>query len=251
MNYVNILGVHLSAVNLAEAANEIERWLGNDRRTYVTVANVHTVMEAQFDKGLRRINNLAGMCVPDGMPTVWLGRVHGHKNMGRVYGPDLMLELLARSPERGTTHFFYGGKEGVAEELRDRMVARFPGLKVVGTYSPPFRRMTGEEETAFQEMIEPAAPDILWVGLGAPKQERWMAEHVGKLNAKVMIGVGAAFDFHTGRLRQAPHWMQRMGLEWFFRLCVEPQRLWRRYLLLNPLFIWLAAGQLLGIRRYE
>ncbi|MDX9974116.1 MAG: WecB/TagA/CpsF family glycosyltransferase [FCB group bacterium] len=248
MNTVDILGVPVAAVNLPDAADRIETWIREEPRRYVTVTGVHGIMESVYDPEVRRAHRRAGMCVPDGMPTVWIGLLAGHRGMGRVYGPDLMLELMARSAGAGHRHFFFGGKEGVAERLRDRMVARFPELNVVGTYSPPFRPMTLEEEAGLEAELERLAPDILWVGLSTPKQERWMAAQVGRINAKVLIGVGAAFDIHAGLLRQAPRWMRRSGLEWFFRLCVEPRRLWRRYLVNNPLFILLMLGQWAGFR---
>jgi N-acetylglucosaminyldiphosphoundecaprenol N-acetyl-beta-D-mannosaminyltransferase len=243
---VGILGVPIAAVNMAQAVAQVEDWIREGVRTFVTVTGVHGIMESQQDEQLKAIHRAAGMCVPDGMPTVWLGRLAGHRRMRRVYGPTLMLQLMRVSAHRGYTHFFYGGGRGVPEELRDRLVARYPGLRVVGTLSPPFRPMTASEEKALEELIGRLAPDILWVGLSTPKQERWMAAHVGKLNAKVMIGVGAAFDFITGRLPQAPAWMQQAGLEWLFRLGVEPRRLWRRYLCNNPRFVWRAVQEMLS-----
>ena len=246
MKTVNILGVPIAAVNVEQAAAEIEDWIRRDQKTFVTVTGVHGIMESQREGQVKRIHEAAGMCVPDGMPTVWVGRFCGYKSMDRVYGPDLMLEMMGRSVAGGYTHFFYGGKEGVPELLRDRLLAKFPGVKVVGVFSPPFRPMSAKEENELEDLIETLSPDVTWVGLSTPKQERWMAAHVGKLNTKVMVGVGAAFDFHAGLVRQAPRWMQRSGIEWFFRLCTEPRRLWRRYLFNNPMFIWMILGQLLG-----
>lgn len=251
LDTVNVLGVPIAAVDLAEAATRVEGWIRRGDPTYVTVTGVHGVMESQRDRALMRIHQRAGMCVPDGMPMVWVGKLRGHRNIRRVYGPDLMLEMCRRSVEAGYTHFFFGGKEGVPELLRERLRDRFPGLKVAGVHSPPFRPMTGAEEEELRNRIESLAPDILWVGLSTPKQEAWMAAHVGKLNARVMIGVGAAFDMHAGRLRQAPSWIQTAGLEWFFRLCMEPGRLWKRYATNNPRFVVRIFEQLLGIRRYE
>jgi len=191
------------------------------------------------------------MTAPDGMPLVWLSRLHGQKHVSRVYGPDLMLAVCEASVDRGYTHYFYGGAEGVTEALAHRLVSRFPGLQVVGTYSPPFRPLFPDEDEAIVQLVNEANPDIVWIGLSTPKQEYWMAEHVGRLEAPVMVGVGAAFDFHSGRKKQAPRWMQRSGLEWLFRLLTEPRRLWKRYLINNPLFLWLVALQLLGLRRYS
>jgi len=247
---VNILGVGVSALNMALALEIIEGWIEHREPHYVCVTGVHGVMESQRDENLRRIHNRAGLVTPDGMPLVWLSRLKGFRHVERVYGPDLMLALCERSAAKGYRHFFYGGAEGVPEQLASVLQKRFPGLQVAGTFSPPFRPFTPEEDEQIIQMINEAAPDIVWVGLSTPKQERWMAEHVGRLVAPVLIGVGAAFDFHTGRKPQAPRWMQRAGLEWLFRLLTEPRRLWRRYLINNPLFVALVVLQALGVRRY-
>ncbi len=189
---------------------------------------------------------------PDGMPAVWIGRLlYGFPDMGRVYGPDLMLEVLRQSQGTGTRHFFYGGTEGVAKELGHRMAQKFPGAEIVGTYCPPFRPLNGEEEEELTRQITDSEADVVWVGISTPKQDRFMAEFIHKLPVKLMFGVGAAFDFHTGRVRQAPPWMQRNGLEWAYRLSQEPRRLWRRYLTSNPRFLSLFALQLFGCRKFE
>ena len=248
---VNVLGIPIAATDLAGAADRIEAWIRDGPRTYVTVTGVHGVMESRDDPALAAIHRSAGMCVPDGMPMVWVGKLYGHRKMGRVYGPDLMLEICRRSVDKGYAHYFYGARRGVAERLRECLETRYPGLRVVGTGTPPFRPLTASEEEALRREIQARAPDVLWVGLSTPKQERWMAAHVGRLNVKVMIGVGAAFDMHAGLLRQAPRWMQRAGLEWFFRLCMEPRRLWRRYLRHNPRFIVRILIQLFGLRGRE
>ena len=185
------------------------------------------------------------------MPMVWVGRLRGHRAMRRVYGPDLMLDVCAWSEGTGCRHFFYGGAPGVAEALRDRLKVRFPRLQIVGCYTPPFRPLNTEEEQELQESVQTGKPDILWVGLSTPKQEEFMAEFSPRLNSTLMIGVGAAFDFHSGRVKQAPRWMQRSGLEWFFRLCCEPRRLWKRYLRNNPLFILRAFLQLTRLKKYS
>jgi len=175
-----------------------------------------------------------------------LSRLMGFRYVERVYGPDLMLAVCARSAERGYRHFFYGGAPGVAEQLANRLQSRFPGLQIAGIYSPPFRPHTLEEDQVIVDYINAAKPDLIWVGISTPKQERWMAEHVERLSAAVLIGVGAAFDFHAGLKRQAPRWMQKSCLEWFFRLLMEPRRLARRYLINNPWFLWLVLLQILG-----
>ena len=235
---------------MAMALDVIEGWIRRREPHYVCVTGVHGVMESQRDEVLRRIHNQAGLVTPDGMPLVWLSRIRGFRHVDRVYGPDLMLALCERSVVRGYRHFFYGGAEGVPEQLADSLRRRFPGLQVAGTYSPPFRPLTPEEDAEIVQMINEADADIVWVGLSTPKQECWMAAHVGGLMAPVLIGVGAAFDFHTGRKPQAPRWMQRAGLEWLFRLLTEPRRLWKRYLINNPVFVMLAIAQLMGILQF-
>jgi len=249
--WVNILGVGISAINMDIALETIEDWIAHHDPHYVCVTGVHGVMESQRDEHLRRIHNQAGLVTPDGMPLVWLSRLKGHRHVDRVYGPDLMVALCERSGVRRYRHFFYGGAEGVPEQLVANLRRRFPELQVAGAHSPPFRPLTPEEDEQAVQMINQAAPDIVWVGLSTPKQERWMAAHVGRVEAPVFIGVGAAFDFLAGRKRQAPRWMQRNGLEWLFRLLTEPRRLWRRYLVNNPLFVLLVLAQALGLRRYS
>lgn len=248
---VNILGVGISAINIDVALETIEGWIARRESHYVCVTPVHSVMECQREPDLRRIFNASGLTTPDGVPLVWLCRIKGHRHVDRVYGPDLMLALCQRSVTRGYRHFFYGGAEGVPEQLAASLQHCFPGLTVAGTYSPPFRPMTPDEDDEVVRTINDSSPDVVWVGLGSPKQEQWMADHVGRVKAPVLIGVGAAFDFLTGRKRQAPRWMQRSGLEWLFRLLTEPRRLWRRYLVNNPLFVLLVLAQTLGLRRYS
>jgi N-acetylglucosaminyldiphosphoundecaprenol N-acetyl-beta-D-mannosaminyltransferase len=234
---VAVLDVRISTVDLSGAVERIGHWIEQDRRKYVCVTGVHGVMESQRDPELLRIHNESGLTTPDGMPMVWAGRWAGARSMERVYGPDLMLAVCERAAERGWSSYFYGGKEGVAEKLVSRLQNRFPGLRAVGIESPPFRPLTEREEDDLMKRMNAADADIVWVGLSTPKQERWMAAHRTRLNAKVLIGVGAAFDIHAGVLRQAPRWMQRIGLEWLFRTIMEPRRLAPRYLRHNPAFI--------------
>ena len=248
---VNVLGVGVSAVNMRQALDAIDEWIARRQQHYVCVTGVHGVMECQRDDDLRRIHNAAGMVTPDGMPLVWLSRLRGCSHVRRVYGPDLMLAVCARSTQMGYKHFLYGGADDVPQQLGDSLRRRFPGLCIVGAYSPPFRPLTEEEDTQIVQMINQAAPDVVWVGLSTPKQECWMAAHLGRIDAPVLIGVGAAFDFHAGRKKQAPRWMQHSGLEWLFRLVTEPRRLWHRYLVYNPLFVLLVLLQALGFKRYS
>ena len=243
----NVLGVGISVLNQQRAREFLFAAVREARRGYVAVTGVHGVSEAQSDAELIRILNEALLCTPDGMPMVWMGRLQGHGSIERVYGPDLMLNLCEHSIAAGFTHFFYGGNEGVADELARTLIARFPGLRVVGTFSPPFRRLNADELANLQQQVRAARPDFFWVGLSTPKQERFMAEHVALLpEAKIFLGVGAAFDLLTGRVRQAPRWMQRSGLEWFFRWTQEPRRLTRRYFVNIPLFVARAVAQLYG-----
>jgi N-acetylglucosaminyldiphosphoundecaprenol N-acetyl-beta-D-mannosaminyltransferase len=250
---VDILGVGVSPINLDDAIATIERWISERSRNYVCIAGVHGVMESRRDQRLRSIHNEAGMVTPDGMPLVWLLRLLGRGNVDRVYGPDLMRKMTAVSSLRGYRQFYYGGAEGVADKLKQALTAAHPNLEVVGTHCPPFRELTPEEDQADIDAINMARPDIIWVGLSTPKQEFWMARHLGRIEAPVMVGVGAAFDFLAGTKRQAPRWMQRNGLEWLFRLCSEPRRLWRRYAYIVPGFTILAVGDLgrRAIRRSE
>ena len=246
----NILGVGISAINMPMVLKVIDGWIHSRDRHYICVTGVHGVMESQRDEGLRSIHNAAGLVTPDGMPLVWLSRLRGQRHVDRIYGPDLMLALCNHSVAQGYRHFLYGGATGVPEILGQNLRDRFAGIKIVGMFSPPFRPLTTEEDAHVVHMINASNPDIVWVGLSTPKQERWMAEHVMKLDAPVLIGVGAAFDFIAGLKKQAPYWMQRSGLEWFFRLITEPRRLWRRYLINNPLFVWLILKQSLGLKHY-
>jgi N-acetylglucosaminyldiphosphoundecaprenol N-acetyl-beta-D-mannosaminyltransferase len=248
---VNVLGVGISAINLEIARDAFVEAIENKTKGYVCITGVHGVMESQEHSQIREIHNGAFLCTPDGMPMVWLGKLAGFKHMDRVYGPDLMLDIFSVSAQAGWKHFFYGGANGVAKDLKARLERRFPGVKIVGTYEPPFRPLDSGEQEALKRMVQEAQPDIFWVGLSTPKQEKFMAEFLPKLDTTLMVGVGAAFDFHAGRVRQAPRWLQRSGMEWFFRLCTEPRRLWRRYLKNNPRFVFFTMCQWLKIKKYD
>jgi N-acetylglucosaminyldiphosphoundecaprenol N-acetyl-beta-D-mannosaminyltransferase len=242
----NVLGVGVSALTLAEATELVLGVRGELRRGYICLGTAHGLTEAQRDPGLRRIYNESWLTTPDGMPLVWLGP----PGVERVYGPDLMLVVCDAGRARGLRHYFFGGVPGVAATLSEKLRARFPGLEVVGTFTPPFRPLNAEELVTLKEDVARTRPDVIWVGLSSPKQERFMAVHWRELEAGVLIGVGAAFDFHSGRVRQAPRAIQRSGFEWLFRLCTEPRRLGPRYLKTNPLFALRVLAQKTGLRKY-
>jgi N-acetylglucosaminyldiphosphoundecaprenol N-acetyl-beta-D-mannosaminyltransferase len=247
MKRVNILGVGVSAVNMQMAVSEIEAWLERREAHYVIPTPAHCIVACLRNEQLRQVYNRAGMITPDGMPIAWIIRLVGHRHVERVYGPDLMLELCRRSVTRGYGHFLYGGSSpAVVDKLTAQLQQRFPGIRIVGGYAPPFRPLTPEEDAMVVAKINAAQPDIVWIGLGATKQEVFAESHVGKLVAPVLIGVGAAFDFHAGVKPQAPRWMMRAGLEWLFRMLSEPRRLGPRYLKDNPVFLWNILRQALG-----
>jgi N-acetylglucosaminyldiphosphoundecaprenol N-acetyl-beta-D-mannosaminyltransferase len=247
---VNILGIQVSATNLNESVKQINTWIANRTRTYVCVTGIHGIMESKRNHELRAIHNRADLVTPDGMPLVYLSRLAGFGESGRVYGPDLMDEVCKQSLPLGHRHFFYGTTAATLSELTKRLCQKYPGLRVVGSYSPPFRGLSPEESSEIAAYINEAAPDIVWVGLSTPKQEFWMARHRNLVKAPVLIGVGAAFDFHAGTVRQAPRWLQPLCLEWLFRLAMEPRRLWKRYLVNNPSFLTELLLQWLRIRQY-
>ena len=247
---VNVLGVGVSVLNLDRARAALQAVVREGRRGYVCVTTVHCIIAARHDPVLRAVYNRSLLTTPDGMPLVWAGKLAGHRDMGRVYGPDLMLDTFRWTEQTGHSHFLYGGRPGVAEELRARLRERFPKVRIVGAYTPPFRPLDAAEERDLAVQVAAVRPDFFWVGISSPKQDHFMAAHLGRLDTTVMIGVGAAFDFHSGRVAQAPRWMQRAGLEWFFRLCAEPRRLWRRYLTTNPQFLWLAFCQVTGLKKF-
>lgn len=245
---IDIVGAPVSAINMQTAIERLASWIGKPQSQYVCVADVHSIMQTRANPSHMASMRGAAMVTPDGMPLVWTGRALGHQSMARVCGPDLLSEVCSASEARGWRHYFYGGAEGVVDRLQAALEARYPNLDIVGTYSPPFRPLTDAEDAEIVRKILDAKTDILWVGLGCPKQEKWMADHVQRLPGVTLIGIGAAFDFHTGRIERAPIWMQRNGLEWLHRLLSEPKRLWRRYLVLAPRFALLAGGQVLKRR---
>jgi N-acetylglucosaminyldiphosphoundecaprenol N-acetyl-beta-D-mannosaminyltransferase len=235
---------------MQRTASLIDARIRNGGKGYVCLTGVHGIMEAQRDPSVKSIFHEALLVAPDGMPTVWMGHMQGFPAMQRVFGPDLMIEIIGGEEFRTCVHFFCGGEPGVAECLRDAMLRRFPWVKISGTYSPPFRPMTTLEESELEAEVRSLRPDIIWVGLSTPKQERFMARYLPMLDTRLMIGVGAAFLFHTGAIQDSPKWVKRAGLQWLHRLSQEPARLWRRYLLNNPRFIIFALLQSMGLKRY-
>lgn len=234
---LNILGVNIAVTNLSVTCQSIENWIRERRKTYVCIAPVSTIADCQSDPQYRKIINGAGMVTPDGMPLVWICRLRGKKNIQRTYGPDLMSAFCQLSQAKGYRHYFYGAAPETNTRLIERLKNFFPGIRIVGNFAPSFIGVGELESEDALARINEADPDILWVGLGSPKQDYWMHLHRDKLKVPVMVGVGAAFDFIAGTKPQAPVWMRRSGLEWFFRLCCEPRRLWKRYLIGNTKFI--------------
>lgn len=241
-----ILGLQVRAVAFSDAVEAILDWARAGESRYVCVANVHMTMESVDHLEFRAVVNTADLVVPDGMPLVWMLRRLGHPRQERVSGPDLMVALLEQAATQGIRVGFFGSTPETLDRLQASVLYRWPSLQVVYTYSPPFRPLTPDEDQEIVKAIQASGVQLLFIGLGCPKQERWMAEHRGRIPA-VMLGVGAAFDFLAGTKPRAPRWMQRAGLEWLFRLLTERQRLWRRYLYHNSRFVLLALEQVLGL----
>ena len=245
---ISLLGTSVNAVNLESTLDTIEHHIQNRLEGYICLAPAHNLMACRADPRLQAIFNRSALTVPDGMGTVWFLRLLGQP-AGRVYGPDLMLAACRRGESLGWRHFFMGGDPDEADRLAERLQRNNPNLRVAGMHSPPFGEQSPENLSAMLNQINASQADILWVALGSPRQELWMAEHRDELEASVLIGVGAAFDFLSGAKPQAPVWMQRAGMEWLFRLFSEPRRLGRRYSV-YPLFVLLALAQWLGLTRY-
>jgi len=233
-----ILNVRIDATDILSVCASLEHWIRTSAKVYVCIAPVSTLVECQGNKKYLDIVNNAAAVTPDGMPLVWVGKWKGFKNIRRTYGPDLMIAVCAEGQDKGYKHYFYGATPETCRLLEVNLKKRFPRMSIAGKFSPPFRDLSEEEDNQIVESINRANPDILWVGLGSPKQDYWMYYHRDRLNVPVMVGVGAAFDFLAGTKPQAPRWMQRSGLEWLFRFCCEPKRLWRRYLIGNSKFIF-------------
>lgn len=247
----NVLGIQIDALDMQGALARISSALAARQKGYICMAGVHGIMEAQRRPELKKVYADAFMTLPDGTPTVWVGRWQGHPRIERVTGPDLMLEIFRNRQFARYTHFFYGGKAGVAEELSANLSRRFPWARIVGTYTPPFRDLTLAEERCFISRIRKLQPSIVWVGISTPRQEMFMRRYLPLLDTTLMFGVGAAFDFHTGRIKDCAEWIKRAGLQWIHRLFQDPSHLLWRYLRNNPAFVWNIGLQLTGVKSYD
>lgn len=241
---IPILKSNVDSTDYLDVCDRIQVLAETQTSSYVIAANVHVVMTGFWQSEYQKVINEAFLVTPDGMPLVWVMRQLGSESQSRVYGPDLMLAWCERAAEKDLSIYLYGGTEDMLKKLTQKLSEQFPILKIAGSHSPPFRPLTLEEEQQDCDRINASGASVVFVALGCPKQEQWMARQQGKINA-VMIGVGAAFSFHSGEVKQSPRWMMKLGLEWFYRFCVEPRRLWRRYLINNPMFILLVSQQLL------
>lgn len=246
----NVLGVGVMPTTIDQTVQTLARWRDEGRQDYVCFVSVHGIVTSQRDPAMRDAINGAGLAAQDGVPLVWWSRWTGAAHAQRVCGPDVIEEMCARGGALGHRHYFYGGSPKTVEQLVKRLQQRYPTLAVAGYHSPPFRPLTPEEDEADVAAINATQPDYVWIGLGAPKQEKWMVSHLGRIKATALLGVGAAFDFSAGTKPRAPLWMQRSALEWLYRLICEPRRLARRYLIDNALFVGYAFLQLTRLRSY-
>lgn len=244
---VKVLAADIDVITWDQAVSTISKWAKQHQSAYVCICNVHSVVSATQSQEFETIINQADMATPDGAPVAWLMRRKGFTSQERINGPDLMWKYCEHAEINGESIFLYGGMQTTLDILREKLAQRFPSLKIAGMYSPPFRALTADEDQSVIDQINQSGAGTVWVSLGCPKQEKWMADHKGKINA-VMVGVGAAFDYHAGTIVRAPLWMQKNGLEWLHRLCSEPKRLWRRYLVTNSLFIFHVVKSLFGKR---
>lgn len=238
-----VIGSPIDVLTWDEAIDRIDGWAKARESRVVCICNVHSVVTARNDLEFRDVIRGADMATADGAPVAFMLRRAGYPSQERINGPDLMWKYCSRAAASGVGIYLYGASQATLELLRERLRSEFPTL-AVGAFSPPFRALSEQEDADIVRMVNDSGAGVVWVGLGCPKQEKWMADHRGRINA-VMVGVGAAFDYHAGTLKRAPSWMQRSGLEWFYRLITEPRRLWRRYLVTNSLFVWHACRQLL------
>ena len=233
----NIMGVNIAAINMEWLVDYLEKNISEIKGDYICVSNVHTTVTSFEDAAYCAIQNGGLMAIPDGGPLSTVGQKRGHKNMERTTGPSLMGEIFEISAKKGYRHYFYGSKEETLELLQKKLMEKYPEIQIAGMYSPPFRPLTEEEDKVIIERINETKPDFVWVGLGAPKQEKWMAAHQGKIDG-LMLGVGAGFDYYAENIKRAPMWMQKHNLEWVYRLVQDPKRLFKRYWSTNTKFIW-------------
>ncbi len=251
---VNILGIEVDCENMNSSIKKIFRQINLSKGNYVCVTGVHGIVESLNDQTLKKSYDNSFLNVPDGMPCVWIGKIHGSKNIERVYGPDLMINIMRESEKTGHTHFLYGTDENTLIKLKENLSKKFPKLNIIGIYAPPFRILTEEEEVNIKNLISKLSPDFMWIGLSCPIQEKYMFEHYFgskySLNVKMMIGVGAAFDFHANNIKDAPDWIKRIGLQWLHRLISDPKRLWKRYFRIIPKFLLYIFLQKLKIKKF-
>jgi N-acetylglucosaminyldiphosphoundecaprenol N-acetyl-beta-D-mannosaminyltransferase len=249
-NYANVLGVAIDAVDMKQALAMISARLQERRKGYVCFVDVHGILEALKSASVAETYVDAAMAMPDGTPTVWIGRAQGLLQMNHVTGPGVMNEIFRRAEFAGYSHYLYGGEPGVADDLATTLCRKYPWSRIAGIYTPPFRELTCEEEESLVAEVNRLKPDIVWVGIGTPRQDLWMRRMLPRLETRMMFGVGAAFDFLTGRLRLCPEWMKRAGLHWLHRLAQDPGRLWMRNVR-NTAFLWHVALQLSGAKQYS
>jgi len=249
MNYFRFAGIRFDKVNLSESVKKVITAIEHNSKIQVCVTNVYSTVLMQKDTEFRKINNSTSLVVADGMPIIWVSKLMGFPLPCRIAGSDLFFELCTVASTRNYTFYFLGSKKEVLDKIRVNLKVDFPDLKIVGMYSPPYRDQFSEEENNdIVQKINEVKPDVLWVGMTAPKQEKWIFHNLDKLNVKVAIGVGAVFNFVAGSVPRAPVWMQKMGMEWFFRLIQEPKRLWKRYLIGNTIFLWLVLKEFIKIK---
>ncbi len=245
-NCIDILGMRVNMVQMAEVIKTMEEWIiDKSQVNYIVASNAYDAVVSKKNIKVREATNSSNLTVPDGISLVMLLRIYGYPLKKRVYGPDLMLEFLKLAEVKGYSNFFYGSTREILNLLVSNLRVKFPRLNITGSYSPPFRELSSEEDKEVVDMINNASPDVLWVGLGTPKQQLWMYEHKDKLKAPVMVGVGAAFDFLAGTKPQAPRFIRDNGFEWLFRLITEPRRLWKRYIINGSLFVYYIAREVI------
>ena len=241
----NVIGCHINKLTKADALNDVISRVRNGGGGYVCFTNVHVSVMAREDNEIQNIINSSFMSLPDGKPLYWVGKAKGLDNLEQIPGPDFFPELINARTDPPLRHYFFGGKQETLDTLVENIKTKYPHTQIVGAESPPFRELTSDEVESGLARIRDSKADIVWVGLGAPKQEKWMAEHWQSLKPAILFGVGAAFDFHAGNIQRAPEWTQRLGLEWLHRLLSEPRRLWKRYFYTNTMFLFYLVKDLL------